>query len=349
VTARALRACLGALALAAAGCDRLVDAQIERNLTRVDESILRSPDLHVVLCGTGSPIADAERAAACTAVIAGGRLFLVDVGPGAWETVDLANLPLAALAGVFLTHFHSDHFGDLGEATTQSWIAGRAQPLPVYGPPGTARVVAGLAQAYAFDVGYRVAHHGEAHMPRAAAGAEAREFALPSGAEAVTVLEQDGLRVTAFAVDHAPVSPAVGYRFDFAGRSVVVSGDAKKSASVVENARGADLLVHEALCRPLVERAAARARRLGRERLGALASDVLDYHTSAPEAAEVAREAGVGKLVLTHLVPAPPNRLARRVFLEGVSDIFPGEVILGEDGMRFDLAARHPPARAPHP
>jgi ribonuclease Z len=332
---------LAALGLALGGCDRLVDAQIERNLTRVDESILRSPDLHVVLCGTGSPLPDAERAAACTAVIAGGRLFLVDVGPGAWEQVDLANLPLAALDGVFLTHFHSDHFGDLGEATTQSWIAGRARPLAVHGPPGTARLVAGLSQAYAADVEYRVAHHGEANMPRAAAGAEAREFALPHGENAAAVvLDERGLRVTAFAVDHAPVTPAVGYRFDFAGRSVVVSGDARKSASVVAHARGTDLLIHEALCPPLVERAAAAARRLGRERLAALATDVLDYHTSAVEAAEVAREAGVGRLVLTHLVPGPPNRLARRIFLAGASDAFPGEVVLGEDGMRFDLPAR---------
>jgi ribonuclease Z len=323
------------------GCDRLVQAQVERNLTRVDESLLRSPDLHVVLCGTGSPLADAERAAACTAVIAGGRLFLVDVGPGAWETVDLANLPIAALGGVFLTHFHSDHFGDLGEATTQSWIAGRTLPLLVHGPPGVAQLVAGLAQAYAFDVDYRVAHHGEAWMPRAAAVAEAREFALPADPDgAVVVLDEGGLRVAAFAVDHAPVSPAVGYRFDFAGRSVVVSGDARKSASVIANARGADLLVHEALSPPLIERAAATARGLGRERLAKLATDVLDYHTSAVQAAAVAREAGVGKLVLTHLVPAPPNAIARRLFLAGTADAFPGEIVLGEDGMRFDLAAR---------
>jgi ribonuclease Z len=178
-------------------------------------------------------------------------------------------------------------------------------------------------------------------MPRAAAGAEAHEFALPVDPEGpVVVLDEGGLRVTAFAVDHAPVSPAVGYRFDFAGRSVVVSGDARKSASVIANARGADLLVHEALCPPLIERAAATARGLGRERLAKLATDVLDYHTSAVQAAEVAREAGVGKLVLTHLVPAPPNAIARRLFLAGTADAFPGEIVLGEDGMRFHLAAR---------
>jgi len=332
---------LAVAALAAVpGCERLVEREIERNLQRVDESVLRSPDLQVVLCGTGSPLPDASRAGACTAVIAGGHFVLVDVGPGAWETLDLANLPIGHVETVLLTHFHSDHVGDLGEAMTQGWIAGRAAPLEVFGPPGTARVVAGFDEAYAADAAARVAHHGDRWMPHAAAGAVARELALPPGTEAAPVLERDGLRVTMFAVDHAPVVPAVGYRFDFAGRSVVVSGDTRKSASVVANARGADLLVHEALQEGMVGRAAAAARRLGRERVAKLAGDIPGYHTSPVEAAEVAREAGVPHLVLTHLVPAPPNGLARRIFLAGVADVYGGEVTLGADGMRFSLPPR---------
>lgn len=332
---------LTALALAIApGCERLVDRQVERTLQRVDDSVLASPDLQVVLCGTGSPIADPERASACTAVIAGGHFVLVDVGPGAWETLDLENLPVGNVEAVLLTHFHSDHIGDLGEATTQGWIAGRPAPLEVFGPPGTARVVAGFAEAYAADVEYRIAHHGEGALPRAAAGAVAREIALPAGTTAAPVFERDGLRVTMFAVDHEPVAPAVGYRFDFAGRSVVVSGDTKKSESVAVNARGADLLVHEALHPGLVGRAVDAARRLGRERLAKLAGDIPDYHASPVEAAEVARQAGVPHLVLTHLVPAPPNALARRMFLAGVGDAYDGEVTLGEDGMRFSLPPR---------
>ena len=98
----------------------------------------------VVLCGTGSPLADQERAGACTAVIAGGELVLVDVGPGSWETLDLTNVPTGELSAVLLTHFHSDHIGDLGEAMTQSWIAGRDTPLDVYGPVGTKQVVDGF-------------------------------------------------------------------------------------------------------------------------------------------------------------------------------------------------------------
>jgi ribonuclease Z len=331
---------LAAALAAAPGCERLVARQVERNLQRVDDSVLESPDLQVVLCGTGSPLPDAERAASCTAVIAGGHFVLVDVGPGSWEVLDLANLPIGRVDAVLLTHFHSDHIGDLGEAVTQSWIAGRAAPLEVFGPPGTARVVAGFADAYARDVDHRVAHHGEQAMPRAASGAVARELAVPPAGAATPVFERDGLRVTMFAVDHAPVEPAVGYRFDFAGRSVVVSGDTRKSANLAAHARGADLLVHEALHPGLVGRAVEAARRLGRERLAKLAGDIPGYHASPVEAAETAREAGVAHLVLTHLVPAPPNALARRIFLEGVAEAYDGEVTLGEDGMRFALPPR---------
>jgi ribonuclease Z len=325
----------------AAGCERLVDRQGTRTLTRARTDLLRSPDLHVVLCGTGSPLPDPSRAAACTAVAAGGELVLVDVGPGSWEVVDLANLPTAALSAVLLTHFHSDHIGDLGEATTQSWIAGRPRPLDVYGPPGTVRVVQGFQEAYAADVGYRVAHHGDATLPRAAAGAVAHE--VPIGAEPTadaTVFERNGLRVTMFRVDHAPIDPAVGYRFDFAGRSVVVSGDTRKSASVVEHARGADLLIHEALQPEMVLRVPRVAEGLGLTRVAKLAGDIVNYHTSPVEAAEVARDAGVPHLVLTHLVPAPNNILTRRLFLRGVGDVYTGEVTLGVDGAEFTLPAK---------
>jgi ribonuclease Z len=337
--ARRLAAALAA-ALALTSCDWLLDRQVERSLTRANTDVLTSPDLLVVLCGTGSPLADATRAAACTAVIAGGTFVLVDAGPGSWEQVDLANLPIAELDAVLLTHFHSDHLGDLGEAITQSWIAGRTRPLDVYGPPGVARILAGLREVYAFDTEYRVRHHGENWMPREAASAVAHEFALPpeGSTEAVVVFERDSLRVTAFRVDHAPVSPAIGYRFDWRGRSVVISGDTRKSASLLANARGADLLVHEALQPKLTERGAEVARRLGQQRFAKLAADVPSYHTTPREAAEIARDAGVKHLVLSHLVPAPTNALAERLFLDGAGEVFEGEITLGEDGMRFTLA-----------
>ncbi len=334
-------AALLSIAATMSGCDRFVERQVQKNLERIDTAVLQDPGLTVVLCGTGSPLPDHERAGSCTAVIAGGEIFLVDVGPGSWETVDLSNLPTSAVGTVLLTHLHSDHIGDLGETMTQSWIAGRPEPLEVYGPAGTAQVVEGFAQAYAHDVDYRVTHHQDAFMPRSAAKAIVHEIATPADPTgSVVVLDRGGLVVTAFPVDHRPVEPALGYRFDWHGRSVVVSGDTKKSASVVRNAKDADLLIHEALVPELILRAADVAEKTGRTRLAKLARDLPGYHTSPVEAAEVARDAGAKKLVFTHLVPSPPNALARRMFTSGLSGIYPGPVVLGEDRMRFNL----PPA-----
>ena len=118
--------------------------------------------------------------------------------------------------------------------------SGNESPLPVYGPTGVEAVVGGFNAAYAADNGYRTAHHGPVITPPAAAGATAMPFAVPTGP--VMVYEADGLKVTAFPVDHRPVQPAVGYRFDYKGRSVVISGDTAKSPMVERVAKGADLL-----------------------------------------------------------------------------------------------------------
>ncbi len=337
-TTRAVLVLAAALALVLPGCERLMEREVERALTRADRGIFQSPDLHVVLCGTGTPLPDKERAGACTAVLAGGEFVLVDVGPGAWESVDLAGLPSADLSAVLLTHFPSDHLGDLGETITQSWIAGRSRPLDVYGPAGTTRVVDGFDQAYAADAQYRTIHHGEQYMPAAAAPAVGHDIALADTGDAdAVVFDRNGLRVTMFRVHHDPVVPAVGYRFDYRGRSVVVSGDTAKSTSLVAHARGADLLVHEALQPDMMGRVAGVADRIGRQRLAKLARDTVNYHTSPVEAAEVARDAGVATLVFTHQVPGPRNVIMRRMFLAGVREVFSGEVVLGEDGMRFAL------------
>ena len=105
-------------------------------------------------------------------------------------------------------------------------------------------------------------------------------------------------------------------------------------------AKGADLLVHEALRPEMVLRAAMLAEQLGQPRLAKLARDIPGYHTTPAEAVELARSAGVDHLVLTHLVPGPPNALARRLFLADVPADYAGEITLGEDGLTFRLTAR---------
>jgi ribonuclease Z len=176
-------------------------------------------------------------------------------------------------------------------------------------------------------------------MPRAAAGAVAREIPLAEAVDADAVIfDQDGLRVTMFRVDHDPVRPAVGYRFDYKGRSVVVSGDTRKSSNLIAHAKGADLLIHEALASDLTDRAVTVGRRIGMTRMAKLAGDIPGYHSTPRQAGEVAQEAGVKHLVLSHLVPPPRNIVMKRAFTGPASEAFSGEVTLGEDGMRFALS-----------
>jgi len=336
----ALSAALGAI-----GCERVENAFIARATQRAAATPdrtewLEDGALHVVLCGTGSPLPSAERAGPCTAIFAGGRFLLIDVGPGANDRMGLLRLPRQELDAVLLTHFHSDHIGELGELAMQSWALGRARPLSVYGPPGVEQVVSGFETAYALDTSYRVAHHGSDWMPPAARPLQAQPLALDeigSTAGSAVVFEQEGLRVTAFAVNHAPVEPAYGYRIDYAGRSVVVSGDTVPSPNLVAQAQGADLLLHEALAAHLVAAAEKALGAAGNARLARIAHDIPGYHTTPVQAAEIAKQAGVGLLVLHHLVPPPPNAVVRRLFLRGVSEAWDGEVVLGEDGMHFAL------------
>lgn len=153
------------------------------------------------------------------------------------------------------------------------------------------------------------------------------------------MLDENGLRVTMFRVEHRPVSPAVGYRFDYAGRSVVLSGDTARSANLERFAAGADLLVHEALSPTLmgvVEEAAGRA---GNETMRKIAHDVLDYHASPVDAARSAAAAEVGHLLFYHVVPPLPVPGLAGVYLDGVSEAYAGPVTLGRDGTAISLPA----------
>ncbi len=325
----------------ALGCDalvgRVVEAAADRQMNSEGRALLEDDALNVFLCGTGSPLPDAKSAAACTLVVAGGRLYVVDVGPGSQEVVQLAGIPTAALGGVFLTHFHSDHIGELGEWATQSWINGRTGPLHIYGPEGVEQVAGGFRQAYRLDDGYRIAHHGAAYL--SPSGTEWITHTVPyANGPGTQILEEGGLVVTAFAVDHTPVEPAVGYRFDYKGRSVVISGDTDKSSSLESNAKGADLLVHEVLLKRVVAQLSAAFGAAGQERLQHLSSDILDYHASPTEATQSAKAAGVDTLVFTHIVPPIPGPLRKWMFMREV-DAGDVNVLLGEDGMRFRLPA----------
>ncbi len=308
---------------------------------RLAEDVTRQlPDgLHVGLCGTGSPFPDEHRAGPCTWVFAGGRLLVIDAGSGASRVIGRMGVNQGRIDAILLTHFHSDHFDGLGELLLQRWVSSaRTEPVPVHGPEGVQRVVAGLREAYSADSAYRVAHHGAQAVPPGGFGASARPFTLDAQGRA-TVIREGDLEVIAFKVDHAPAEPAVGYRIRYKDRVVVLSGDTKPSQAVAREARQADLLIHEALSPVLVGVLGDAAVSANRPNLRKVFEDIIDYHTTPEQAARIAAQAGVRQLVFHHIVPTLALPGLRQAFLGDAARHFSGPMRIGEDGDRFSLPA----------
>lgn len=341
---------IGALALMAGITVKMRQADVGTMLFEraVSERVGRDttaalPDgLHIALCGTGSPLPSPSRAGPCNVVIAGKQIFVVDIGEGGGRNINMMGIPLGKIEGVLLTHFHSDHIDGMGPLMMNRWVSGtNTSALPVFGATGVEAVIAGFNAAYAIDNSYRTGHHGAAIAPPSGAGGKAMPFTLPEAGKdnTVVILEKDGLKITAFRVDHGPVDPSVGYRFDYKGRSIVISGDTKKSTSLIAAAKGADLLVHEALQPKLVAMITAGLETKGSKNLAQITRDILNYHTSPEEAAESANEAGVKQLVLSHIVPAIPSKFFYPAFLGDAAKRFGGPIVVGEDGMILTLPA----------
>ncbi len=304
----------------------------------VDNVAALDDGLHVGLCGTGSPMPNLDRAGPCNVVIAGKQMYLVDIGEGGGETLNVMGISSGRADGLLLTHFHSDHIDGLGPLMLFHWTRGSSTaPLPVYGPKGVEAIVAGFNAGYATDNTYRIAHHGAEVVPPSGAGGIARPFDMAG--LATVVLERDGLRITAFKVDHEPIEPAVGYRFDYKGRSLCISGDTKKSPNLEAVCKGVDILVHEALDPELLQTMEASAATNGQVGAAKIFHDIRDYHTTPEEAAESAQTVGAGMLVLSHLVPPLPSRWLYAAFLGDAESRFSGSIVVGEDGMMFSLPA----------
>ena len=320
--------------IAATLLQRGLEAQMGANI--IDDF---EDGLHLALCGAGGPMPAPKASGPCVAVVAGKKLFIVDAGTDGVRNLIRMGYQPGTLQGVFLTHFHSDHIDGLGEVATIRWAGGEfLEPLPVYGPTGVEKIVAGFNTAYAQDFTYRHAHHGDLVAPMSAAGLTAMPFTTPPVDTLAVVYEADGLKVEALAVNHLPVEPAVGYRFTYKGRSLLITGDTTKDANIRKFSEGVDLLVHEALAPKLVAMMHEAAKVRGNALMTKITYDIPDYHASPVDAAETARDAGVGHLLYYHIVPPLVVPGQTQLFLDGAEKIFP-DYTIGEDGVSFTLPA----------
>ncbi len=319
--------------------ERVFQSALDKNVG-VDQSAKLGDGLHVYVCGSGSPLPDADRAGPCLAVLAGSQAFIFDSGSGSIRKLGRMGFPMPRIQAMFLTHLHSDHIDGLGEALLQAWVAGgRSVPLPVYGPAGTDTVLAGFRSAYELDEGYRVAHHGPKVVTPGGFGGTASIINLPDGTDSQVVYDQGGVKITVIRVNHAPIAPAFGYRIDYKGRALTLSGDTVYSPSFVAASKGADLMLHEALNKKMVAAMGAKLAERGQARTAQIMSDIQNYHASPEDAARSAKEAGVQALVLYHLVPAPPAKLIEPMFLGDAPKLFAGTLKISHDGMIVSLPA----------
>jgi ribonuclease Z len=320
----------------------IFDRGAQAQAAAINTAPLADDALRIAICGSSAPLPSDRRAKACAVVFAGGKFYVVDSGPESTKNLVLWGIPLSAIGGVLLTHFHSDHIGDLGELNLQTWAGGRPSPLAVYGGPGIEEIVAGFNQAYQLDQGYRTTHHSDRVMPAATWPMIPRRVELqgeptPAKNRTAVVLDDGSLRITAIEVDHAPITPAYAYRFDYKGRSVVITGDLKYHAPLADAARGTDVLVSEAIVPTMTQSLGKGATAAGRDRTAAIMHDIEDYHITPEQAARIANQAGVGLLAFYHLLPAPDGVVARRLFAQGISHARNGEWTIADDGTLYTL------------
>ncbi len=283
----------------------------------------------VTLLGTGTPTINTRRLGYSNLVQAGGLNLMIDGGRGAATRVFQLGLPLGSIDGVFLTHLHSDHISGLPDLFATGYLGwkplgGRTSALQIYGPKGTANVVEGLTKMYAADADIREADEG---IQREAMKVEANEF------DEGVVFEKNGVKVTAFAVNHGEkIKPSVGYRVEYEGHSVVFSGDTKYDENVIENASGADLLIHEFAAAPSTMAD------------NPLYIKILDHHTTPREAGTVFTKAAPKLAIYSHhgLLPGPEGLPSWDEVISQTRETYKGPLVIGEDLMQFHIGEGDP-------
>ena len=282
-------------------------------------------DFRVTLLGTGTPIPVPDRFGPSTLVEAGDQKLLFDAGRGASIRLHQLGVPIGRIDALLLTHFHSDHTVGIPDLWLTGWLQSyfgtRTAPLRVIGPEGAKTLMTHLEQAYALDVSIRIE---DEKLPPQGAAIDVSEFDTDG-----IVYERSGVRVIAFEVDHgAAIKPAYGYRIEYDGRSVVISGDTRFNHNVIKYGAGADLLIHEVaivrpelLAEPFIQR-------------------IMAHHTTAREAGTVFAQTRPRLGAYTHMVFLASEKVPRATVDELIAETrltYDGPLEVGEDLMRFEI------------
>jgi ribonuclease BN (tRNA processing enzyme) len=277
----------------------------------------------LILLGTGGgPRPRKERLSSAQVIVANDVPYVVDCANGVARQLVLAGLALPRLRHIFITHHHSDHNADYGNLIWLAWAAGLRTRVDAWGPPPLEKMTKLFFEMNAYDIETRIAD--ESRVPLVPL---VHVHELTRGGP---VMQDENVSVTAALVDHPPVVPAFAYRFDAADRSIVISGDTARSDNLIRLARGADVLVHEALYMPAVDRLAGRV-----ANAGDLKRSIVSHSTSAEDAGRVAQAAGVKTLVLSHLIPADDPTVTDQLWIDAAGAHFRGAVIVGRDLMEI--------------
>ena len=255
------------------------------------------------------------------------HFYLIDSGAGSTNNIARLNLPTDRLDGILISHFHSDHIAEIYEVNLNSWVTGRKEPMRVIGPQGVGEVVDGINVTYQHDRQYRSAHHGESFLPPHLGLIDHQTVT------AGVIIDDGDLKITAYRAEHPPIDPGLGYRIDYRGRSVVISGDSNVSAETERVVAGADLLLHDALSVPTLSRLSKAFSAVGQSRMSKIVDDVMDYHASTESLIALGKSSDVGMVAFYHLVPVPANPIIAEVFMRATPDNF----VLTTDLMWFDL------------
>ncbi len=278
----------------------------------------------IVLLGTGTPSPDPERSGPSTAIVVNGTPYLIDFGPGVVRRAAAAyqkgvkGLAVVNLRIAFLTHLHSDHTAGYPDLILTPWAVGRNQPLEVYGPKGIKAMTEYVLKAYEEDIKIRRRDKELLGVPDQMEGYKVHAHEIKPG----VIYKDENVTVKAFLVNHGDVPQAFGYRFETPDRTIVLSGDAAPSQSIIDNCNGCDVLIHEAYSMMTYNYIAPKYQEYRRK-----------HHTSSHELAEIAKKAKPGLLILYHR--ANPGGVGRpnpeEALLEEVRQAYGGKVVTGHD------------------